>query len=73
MAGMTPSGDGSMFGGGSSNADFKKGLNKVYGWYTGGFIAFVVILGIAEQMGLGRAMIGYIFWAQLFYSTPVLA
>jgi cation/acetate symporter len=61
MAGMTPSGDGSVFGGGSSNADFKKGLNKIYGWYTGGFIAFVVILGIAEQMGLGRAMIGYIF------------
>ena len=33
MAGMTPSGgDGSVFGGGSSNADFKKGLNKNYGW-----------------------------------------
>ena len=24
-----------------ANAAFKKGLNKVYGWYTGGFIAFV--------------------------------
>jgi cation/acetate symporter len=61
MAGMTPSGDSSMFGGGSSNADFKKGLNKIYTWYTGGFIAFVIVLAIAEQMGLGRAMIGYIF------------
>ena len=30
MAGITPSGDNSMFGGGSSNADFKKGLNKIY-------------------------------------------
>ncbi|CAM3777583.1 sodium:solute symporter family protein [Polynucleobacter antarcticus] len=61
MAEMTPSGDGSIFGGGGSNADFKKGLNKVYTWYTGGFLTFVVILAIAEQMGLSRAMIGYIF------------
>ena len=34
MAGMTPN-DGSVFGGGSSNAAFKKQLNKVYTWYTG--------------------------------------
>lgn len=61
MAGMTPSGDGSVFGGGGSNADFRKGLNKIYTWYTGGFIAFVIVLAIAEQMGLSRAMIGYIF------------
>jgi cation/acetate symporter len=62
MAEMTPSGKGSMFSSiGESNAEFKKQLNKVYGWYTGGFITFVVILAIAEQMGLGRAMIGYIF------------
>ncbi|WP_353202421.1 sodium:solute symporter family protein [Polynucleobacter sp.] len=59
---MIPSGKGSMFSSvGESNAEFKKQLNKIYGWYTGGFIAFVVILAIAEQMGLGRAMIGYIF------------
>jgi len=62
MAEMTPSGKGSMFSSiGESNAEFKKQLNKVYGWYTGGFLTFVVILAIAEQMGLGRAMIGYIF------------
>lgn len=61
MAGMTPSGDSSMFGGGTSNADFKKGLNKIYTWYTGGFLAFVVVLAIAEQMGLTREYIGYIF------------
>ena len=60
MAGMTP-GDGSVFGGGGSNAEFRKKLNKVYGFYTLGFLAFVVILGIAEQMGMGRAMIGYVF------------
>jgi cation/acetate symporter len=61
MAGMTPSGDGSIFGGGGSNADFRKGLNKVYTFYTGGFLAFVAVLAVAEQMGLSRAMIGYIF------------
>jgi cation/acetate symporter len=62
MAEITSSGKGSMFSSvGESNAEFKKQLNKVYGWYTGGFITFVVILAIAEQMGLGRAMIGYIF------------
>ena len=61
MAGMTPSGDGSVFGGGGSNADFKKGLNKIYTWYTGGFLAFVAVLAVAEQMGLIRAMIGYVF------------
>ena len=60
MAGMTPE-DGGMFSSSISQKDFKKALNKVYAWYTGGFIAFVIVLAIAEQMGLSRAMIGYVF------------
>jgi len=44
-----------------ANAAFQKGLNKVYGWYTGGFLAFVVVLAIAEQMGLSRGAIGITF------------
>jgi cation/acetate symporter len=44
-----------------ANAAFRKGLNKVYGWYTGGFLAFVIVLAIAEQMGLSRAAIGIVF------------
>ncbi len=44
-----------------ANAAFKKGLNKVYGWYTGGFLVFVVCLAIAEQMGLSRSAIGLVF------------
>jgi len=44
-----------------ANAAFKKGLNKVYTWYTGGFIAFVIVLAIAEQMGLSRGAIGIVF------------
>jgi cation/acetate symporter len=53
-----------MFGGeGQSQGDFKKGLNKVYTWYTGGFITFVVVLAILEQMGLPKNWIGYLFLA----------
>jgi cation/acetate symporter len=65
MAGMTPdSGSGSTFGGANtSNTAFKKQLNKVYAWYVGGFVSFVVVLGIAEQMGLTRQYIGYAFLA----------
>ena len=33
----------------AANAAFKKQLNKVYGWYTGGFIAFIIVLAILEQ------------------------
>jgi len=44
-----------------ANAAFKKGLNKVYGWYTGGFLVFVVCLAIAEKMGLSRSAIGLVF------------
>lgn len=62
MAGMTPD-EGGMFSSNTTNAAFKKSLNKVYTWYTGGFAIFVIALAIAEQMGLSRAMIGYIFLA----------
>ena len=46
-----------------SQKAFKATLKKVYGFYTGGFVAFVVILGILEQMGLPRQTMGYIFLA----------
>ena len=54
-----------MFGStaGQSQSDFKKGLNKVYGWYTGGFIVFVLFVAVLEQMGLPRNWIGYLFLA----------
>jgi cation/acetate symporter len=54
----------SMFGtADQSQSDFKKGLNKVYTWYTGGFIAFVLVLAVLEQMGLSKNWIGYLFLA----------
>jgi cation/acetate symporter len=47
----------------ASTAAFKKGLNKVYTWYTGGFLTFLILLAIAEQMGLSRQWIGMSFLA----------
>jgi cation/acetate symporter len=44
-----------------SQKAFTSQLKKVYGFYTGGFALFCIGLAIAEQMGLSRAMIGYVF------------
>ena len=41
--------------------EFFKFLAKSYSWYTGGFVVFLVVLAIAEQMGLPRLWIGYTF------------
>jgi cation/acetate symporter len=43
------------------NAAFKRRLHKVYGWYTVGLIAFVLVLGFLEQKGLSKSWIGFIF------------
>jgi cation/acetate symporter len=45
----------------SSNRAFFNQLKKYYTWYTGGFIAFLVVLAILEQMGLPKVWIGYVF------------
>lgn len=58
MAGMFETG---AAGGAGGNAAFKKQLNKVYKWYTGGFFVFVIALAIFEQLGLSREWIGFIF------------
>ena len=60
MAGMFGSTDDSVSNA-ASKAAFKQNLNKVYKWYTGGFLAFVVVLAALEQMGLSRQWIGFIF------------
>ncbi|MEY2730424.1 MAG: hypothetical protein RL584_1550 [Pseudomonadota bacterium] len=59
MAGLAPEAGGAAPAG--SNKAFKQQLNKVYGWYTGGFLVFIVLLAILEQMGLPRNYIGFIF------------
>jgi cation/acetate symporter len=58
MAGMTPTAGVSNR---AAQVAFKKQLNKVYSFYLGGFIAFVIVLAILEQMGLPRNWIGLIF------------
>lgn len=60
MAGLSPEPAGGVFSAGS-NAAFKKQLNKVYAWYTGGFFVFVITLAILEQLGLPKVWVGYIF------------
>jgi len=44
-----------------SHKAFNQSLKKYYGFYTGGFISFVILLAIAEQMGMSRRWIGYWF------------
>ncbi len=46
-----------------SQRAFKQQLKKVYSFYTGGFLVFIVLLAVAEQMGLPRVWIGYVFLA----------
>ncbi len=38
-------------------------LGKVYGLYTGGFIAFIILMAILEQLGVSAAAIGIMFVA----------
>ncbi len=45
------------------SSTFTQNLGKIYGIYTGVFVAFVIALGIAEQMGLQPKYIGWIFMA----------
>ncbi|NJL07639.1 MAG: cation acetate symporter [Methylacidiphilales bacterium] len=44
-------------------SDFTSNLGKIYGFYTGGFLGFVVILAILEQVGVPNNVIGYLFVA----------
>jgi cation/acetate symporter len=44
-----------------SHKSFNQQLKKYYGLYTGGFLAFVIALAIAEQVGMSRQWIGYWF------------
>ncbi|MBI5006272.1 MAG: cation acetate symporter [Nitrosomonadales bacterium] len=46
-----------------STASFKSQLTRYYSFYTGGFIAFVILVAILEQMGVPNKMLGYMFLA----------
>src|SRR5512147_2494688 len=44
-----------------TSKSFVDNLGKIYGVYAGGFIGFVIILAILEQMGVSNRIIGYCF------------
>ena len=44
-----------------SSPQFRAQLNRVYSWYTAGFVLFVLALALAERMGLPRLWIGFTF------------
>ncbi|MGL4296506.1 MAG: cation acetate symporter, partial [Aestuariivirga sp.] len=40
---------------------FLANLGKVYAIYTGGFLAFVILIAILEQLGVPNRVLGYMF------------
>jgi cation/acetate symporter len=51
-------------------SDFIKNLGRMYGIYTGGFLAFVVFLAILEQLNVPNKILGYLF---VFFTLAVYA
>ncbi len=49
---------------------FYKQLGRMYGTYTGTFLAFIVLLAILEWMGVPNRVIGYLF---VFFTIAVYA
>lgn len=54
----------------SGSSDFLNNLGRVYGIYTGGFLGFVVLLAIFEQIGVPNKILGYLF---VFFTLAVYA
>ena len=54
----------------AKSGDFIANLGRIYGMYTGGFFAFVILLGILEQVGVPNRIIGYLF---VFFTLLVYA
>ena len=50
-----------MAAGHGVGAAFKRRLDRIYLWYTVGFVAFILLLGLLERMGLPKRWIGVIF------------
>lgn len=65
MAGLANEGTGGVFSA-DSQSGFKKQLNKVYGFYTGGFIAFVIVLAVLEQWAFHVTGLVTFSWQPLF-------
>ncbi len=50
-----------MASGQQTHSQFFNSLKRYYSLYTGSFIAFVIIVGVLEQMGVPNKILGYIF------------
>jgi cation/acetate symporter len=48
---------------GAQKGDFTSNLGRIYGIYTGGFVAFVVFIGVLERAGVPNHILGYLFVA----------
>ena len=54
----------------TGGSDFIKQLGRMYGTYTGGFVAFIILLAILEQVGVPNKILGYLF---VFFTLAVYA
>jgi cation/acetate symporter len=45
----------------AASSDFIKNLGRMYGTYTGGFIAFIILIAVLEQVGVPNYILGYLF------------
>ena len=54
----------------AARSDFMKNLGRMYGLYTGGFLGFIVLLAILEQVGVPNKILGYLF---VFFTLAVYA
>ena len=42
----------------AQKADFVRNLGRMYGLYTGGFVGFILLLAIMEQVGVPNRVLG---------------
>ncbi|MBM5788134.1 MAG: cation acetate symporter, partial [Pelagibacterales bacterium] len=44
-----------------AKSKFVQDLPKIYAWYTGGFMAFILLMAVFEKYGMGAKTIGILF------------
>jgi len=54
----------------AGKSDFINNLGRIYGYYTGGFVAFVILIAILEMAGVPNRFLGYLF---VFFTLAVYA
>ncbi|KYK43945.1 sodium:solute symporter family protein [Bradyrhizobium diversitatis] len=54
----------------TGGSDFLSNLGRIYGFYTGGFVAFVLLLAVLEIIGVPNKILGYLF---VFFTLAVYA